>query len=117
MRSLPGTDDTADATGLPGNRSDEFEIQEVISPLVKGKIVLEIAHRMRTVKNADQIIVLDGGVVADYDQVVWSFIVKEKCIERLAGNIKSDIHIGRAYLILRVLRKNPMNSQINIGHS
>ena len=66
-------------------------IQEVISPLVKGKIVLEIAHRMRTVKNADQIIVLDGGVVADYDQVVWSFIVKEKCIERLAGNIKFGI--------------------------
>lgn len=33
--------------------------------LVKGKTVLVIAHRMRTVENADQIIVLDGGVVAE----------------------------------------------------
>lgn len=44
---------------------NETEIQEAISRLVKGKTVLVIAHRMRTVENADQIIVLDGGVVAE----------------------------------------------------
>ena len=44
---------------------NETEIQEAISGLIRGKTVLVIAHRMRTVKNADQIIVLDGGVVAE----------------------------------------------------
>ncbi len=44
---------------------NETEIQEAISRLVKGKTVLVIAHRMRTVENADQIIVLDDGVVAE----------------------------------------------------
>ena len=44
---------------------NETEIQEAISRLVKGKTVLVIAHRMRTVGNADQILVLDGGVVAE----------------------------------------------------
>ena len=44
---------------------NETEIQEAISRLVKGKTVLVIAHRMRTVENADQIIVLDGGIVAE----------------------------------------------------
>ncbi len=44
---------------------NETEIQEAISKLVTGKTVLVIAHRMRTVENADQIIVLDGGVVAE----------------------------------------------------
>ena len=44
---------------------NETEIQEAISRLVKGKTVLVIAHRMRTVENADQIVVLDGGVVAE----------------------------------------------------
>ena len=44
---------------------NETEIQEAISHLVKGKTVLVIAHRMRTVENADQILVLDGGVVAE----------------------------------------------------
>ena len=44
---------------------NETEIQEAISRLVKGKTVLVIAHRMRTIENSDQIIVLDGGVVAE----------------------------------------------------
>ncbi len=44
---------------------NETEIQEAITHLVKGKTVLIIAHRMRTVENADQIVVLDGGVVAE----------------------------------------------------
>ena len=44
---------------------NETEIQEAISGLIKGKTVLVIAHRMRTVENADQIIVLDGGIVAE----------------------------------------------------
>lgn len=45
---------------------NETEIQEAISRLVKGKTVLVIAHRMRTVENADQIVVLDGGVVTEH---------------------------------------------------
>ena len=44
---------------------NETEIQQAITGLIKGKTVLVIAHRMRTVENADQIIVLDGGVVAE----------------------------------------------------
>lgn len=44
---------------------NETEIQEAISKLVKGKTVLVIAHRMRTVENADKIVVLDGGVVTE----------------------------------------------------
>ncbi len=45
---------------------NETQIQEAISRLIKGKTVLVIAHRMRTVENADQIVVLDGGVVAEH---------------------------------------------------
>ena len=44
---------------------NETEIQEAITRLVRGKTVLIIAHRMRTVENADKIVVLDGGVVAE----------------------------------------------------
>ena len=44
---------------------NETEIQEAIARLIKGKTVLIIVHRMRTVENADQILVLDGGVVAE----------------------------------------------------
>ena len=42
---------------------NETQIQQAISRLIQGKTVLIIAHRMRTVADADQIIVLDRGVV------------------------------------------------------
>lgn len=44
---------------------NETEIQQAISRLVEQKTVLIIAHRMRTVENADKIVVLSGGTVAE----------------------------------------------------
>lgn len=44
---------------------NETEIQQAISGLIKGKTVLVIAHRMRTVENADKIVVLNDGVVEE----------------------------------------------------
>ena len=44
---------------------NETLVQEAVSNLVKNKTVLIIAHRMRTVAGADQIIVLKDGVVAE----------------------------------------------------
>ena len=44
---------------------NETLIQAGISELVKDKTVLIIAHRMRTVANADKILVLDGGKIME----------------------------------------------------
>ena len=44
---------------------NETFIQESLSNLIKNKTVLIIAHRMRTVASADQIVVLKDGVVAE----------------------------------------------------
>lgn len=44
---------------------NETLVQEAVSNLVKNKTVLIIAHRMRTVAGADQIIVLKDGIVAE----------------------------------------------------
>jgi len=43
---------------------NETLIQSAISQLIRDKTVLIIAHRMRTVADADKIVVLDGGCVA-----------------------------------------------------
>ena len=45
---------------------NETLIQSAISELVKNKTVLVIAHRMRTVAGADQIVVLSDGTVAEH---------------------------------------------------
>ncbi|MBR1905408.1 MAG: ABC transporter ATP-binding protein [Clostridiales bacterium] len=44
---------------------NETVIQEALSRLIKDKTVLIIAHRMRTIANADHIVVLKDGVVAE----------------------------------------------------
>ncbi len=43
----------------------ETQVQGALSRLLRGKTVLVIAHRMRTVDNADKIVVLDQGRVVE----------------------------------------------------
>ena len=44
---------------------NETIVQEAISNATKGKTVIVIAHRMRTIENADKVIVLNEGKVAE----------------------------------------------------
>jgi ATP-binding cassette subfamily B protein len=44
---------------------NETKVQQALSRLLTGKTVLIIAHRMRTVAQADKIVVLDEGRVAE----------------------------------------------------
>ena len=45
---------------------DEVLVQKAIAKLVEGKTVIMIAHRLRTVVDADQIIVLDNGRLVEH---------------------------------------------------
>ncbi len=54
--------DEATAFSDPEN---EHQIQLALRQLVRGKTVLMIAHRLSTVQNADQIIVVEGGSVIE----------------------------------------------------
>jgi len=44
---------------------NETLVQHAIGTLIKGKTVIVIAHRLRTVENADKIIVLNKGIIAE----------------------------------------------------
>ncbi|HWQ50413.1 MAG TPA: ABC transporter ATP-binding protein [Terriglobales bacterium] len=54
--------DEATASIDPEN---EVLIQEAISELIRGRTVIVIAHRLKTVAGADKIVVLDGGKVSE----------------------------------------------------
>lgn len=54
--------DEATASIDPEN---EHLIQQVISELTKGKTIITIAHRLATIRNADQILVVDDGRIAE----------------------------------------------------
>ena len=53
--------DEATANVDPEN---EAELQKAIEALTKGKTIIMIAHRLKTVKNADQIIVINQGKIS-----------------------------------------------------
>ena len=54
--------DEATASIDPEN---EHLIQQAISELTKGKTIITIAHRLATIRNADQIRVVDDGRIAE----------------------------------------------------
>ncbi|MCD6094032.1 MAG: ATP-binding cassette domain-containing protein [Candidatus Omnitrophica bacterium] len=53
-----------EATSQLDSRSEKL-IQEALGRLMQGKTVFVIAHRLSTVKNADKIVILDGGKIVD----------------------------------------------------
>ena len=44
---------------------NETKIQQAISTLIKNKTVVIIAHRMRTIENADKIVVIQNGQIVE----------------------------------------------------
>ena len=62
--------DEATASLDPEN---EVEVQKAIDTLIKGRTVIAIAHRLKTIKDADRIIVLDNGRIEEegtHDELV-----------------------------------------------
>ena len=62
--------DEATASIDPEN---EHLIQQAISELTRGKTIITIAHRLATIRNADQILVVDDGRIAEtgsHDQLI-----------------------------------------------
>ena len=54
--------DEATASLDPEN---EVDVQKAINTLIAGRTVIVIAHRLKTIKNADKIIVLENGCVTE----------------------------------------------------
>jgi ATP-binding cassette subfamily B protein len=51
----------------------EHVLQEALDRLLKGRTAVIIAHRLSTIRNADRIVVLDGGRIAEegrHDQLL-----------------------------------------------
>ncbi len=74
--------DEATASLDPEN---EAHIQEAINDLVKEKTVVIIAHRLGTVVNADNIVVIDKGQVYN-KEATKRFLKRKDCIEASGRN-------------------------------
>ena len=71
--------DEATASIDPEN---EHLIQQAISELIQGKTIVTIAHRLATIENADQILVVDHGKIVQkgtHDQLIQQKGIKSWC--------------------------------------
>lgn len=59
-------------------------MQKAIAQLVENKTVIMIAHRLRTVVDADQILVLDDGKLVEYG-THNELIKKKRCISKIVS--------------------------------
>lgn len=64
-QQLGGTDRTRTAAAL--DAETERAVQTAFDTLARGRTTITIAHRLSTVRNADQIVVLDHGHIAEAD--------------------------------------------------
>ena len=66
-----------------------MEVQKAIDSLIKGRTVIAIAHRLKTVKDADRIIVLDNGEIKE--KGTHDELVREEGLYSRLWNIQESI--------------------------
>ena len=74
---------------------NETLVQEAIGALARGKTVLVIAHRLRTVAGAHKIVVLDAGAVAE--QGTHDELLAAKGLYARSGASSSKASAGASY--------------------
>jgi subfamily B ATP-binding cassette protein MsbA len=72
-----------EATSALDSESERL-VQQALSNLMKGRTTLVIAHRLTTVRNADRILVLEGGEVRE--------VGSHEELLRRPGGIYSRLH-------------------------
>ena len=54
-----------DEASASSDVQNEYEIQQAFSTLMKDKTVIMIAHRLSSIKNVDEILVIDDGKIIE----------------------------------------------------
>lgn len=71
---------------LTDKPENEHLIQQAISKLTRGKTVIVIAHRLATIENADQILVVEHGKIVQ--KGTHNQLIQQKGIYRSFINIR-----------------------------
>jgi ATP-binding cassette, subfamily B, bacterial MsbA len=73
----------------------EFLVQQALAELMKGRTVLVIAHRLATVRNADRVVVVHGGRIAEAGSHEELMAREDGIYRRLATLQALDLSVSR----------------------
>src|SRR5262249_34122209 len=72
----------------------EFRVQQALSELMKGRTVLVIAHRLATVKDADRVVVVHDGRIAEMGRHDELMAREDGIYRRLADLQSLDVSLA-----------------------
>lgn len=75
---------------MPLMQKNERAIVENLGEFYKGRTVVVVAHRLSTVKNANQIIVVDGGKIVETGN--YTSLIEKKAV--YYNLVKNQLELG-----------------------
>jgi ATP-binding cassette subfamily B protein len=72
----------------------ERQIQEAIGRLVQGRTTFAIAHRLSTLRNANRLVVLDDGIIAEMG--THDELLEKKGIYYRLVNMQAEVNKAKA---------------------
>ena len=92
------------------DNESELIVQEAVEKLINNRTTIVIAHRLSTIENANKILVLDQGTVAEFgthqdlleqEGIYKSYIKINLAMERQAALIQQNQNLKNTYLPLQ----------------
>ena len=87
---------------------NEAKIQEAIAELTRGKTLLVIAHRLSTIKNADRILLIEKGRIAQsgtHEELLESSDLYRDMWQAHIGAKKWSVGLRGRFRMIRILKR------------
>ena len=97
---------------------NEKELMEAIDALTKEKTIIMIAHRLKTVRNADQIVVIDKGRIVQqgtHNQLMKQEGIYKRFVDSREKAVSWNLRMFDTRMVKNILIETLVNLNTNVS--